>query len=172
MPHHRHHAGRDDSAPENGRHGRHDRASTITTNPVSGSSYVSPLSSTDTEKPVASHHDEVDIEKEMQRRLKTTEKPALATTARLPTSVIIHTIESESEQPETLSPLQPHGIASGRPDTASLIAEAVMTAKRGERVLVAACGPESLLTVVRDATAKLIKGDGPGVELHCEQFGW
>jgi len=65
-----------------------------------------------------------------------------------------------------------HPVKSGRPDTASLIRDAVNTTPPNQRVLVAACGPQGLMRVVRDTTASLIKGDGPGVELHCEQFGW
>lgn len=60
----------------------------------------------------------------------------------------------------------------GRPDTATLIREAVRSTPPHQRVLVAACGPDGLMRVVRDTTASLIRGDGPGVELHCEQFGW
>lgn len=63
-------------------------------------------------------------------------------------------------------------LKSGRPDTATLIREAVRSTPSNQRVLVAACGPDGLMRVVRDTTASLIRGDGPGVELHCEQFGW
>lgn len=63
-------------------------------------------------------------------------------------------------------------VKAGRPDAASLIRDAVKTTPRNQRVLVAACGPDGLMHVVRDTTAKLIVGDGPAVELHCEQFGW
>lgn len=65
-----------------------------------------------------------------------------------------------------------HAVKAGRPDTPSLIREAVASTPRNQRVLVAACGPDGLMRVVRDTTARLIVGDGPGVELHCEQFGW
>lgn len=65
-----------------------------------------------------------------------------------------------------------HAIKPGRPDTATLIREAVSSTPATGRVLVAACGPAGLMTTVRDVTASLIRGDGPGVELHCEQFGW
>jgi hypothetical protein len=65
-----------------------------------------------------------------------------------------------------------YAVKSGRPDAASLIREAVKTTPQNQRVLVAACGPDGLMRVVRDTTAKLIVGDGPAVELHCEQFGW
>jgi predicted ferric reductase len=63
-------------------------------------------------------------------------------------------------------------LKSGRPDTATLIREAVRSTPRNQRVLIAACGPNGLMRVVRDTTASLITADGPGVELHCEQFGW
>ncbi|AEO64524.1 uncharacterized protein THITE_2110751 [Thermothielavioides terrestris NRRL 8126] len=65
-----------------------------------------------------------------------------------------------------------YAVKAGRPDVASLIRDAVRTTPRNQRVLVAACGPDGLMRVVRDTTAKLIVGDGPAVELHCEQFGW
>lgn len=65
-----------------------------------------------------------------------------------------------------------HSVKAGRPDTATLIRQAVSSTPAHQRVLVAACGPDGLMRVVRDTTASLISGDGPGVELHCEQFGW
>ncbi|KAK3342994.1 ferric reductase NAD binding domain-containing protein [Neurospora tetraspora] len=65
-----------------------------------------------------------------------------------------------------------HAIKPGRPDMATLIRQAVVGTPSNQRVLVAACGPDGLMRVVRDTTARLIQGDGPGVELHCEQFGW
>ena len=65
-----------------------------------------------------------------------------------------------------------HAIKPGRPDMATLIRQAVAGTPSNQRVLVAACGPDGLMRVVRDTTARLIQGDGPGVELHCEQFGW
>ncbi|KAK4154164.1 ferric reductase NAD binding domain-containing protein [Chaetomidium leptoderma] len=65
-----------------------------------------------------------------------------------------------------------HAVKAGRPDAASLIRDALKVTPRNQRVLVAACGPDGLMRVVRDTTAKLIVGDGPAVELHCEQFGW
>ncbi|KAK0707580.1 ferric reductase NAD binding domain-containing protein [Lasiosphaeris hirsuta] len=72
----------------------------------------------------------------------------------------------------TISQASHHPIKAGRPDVGFLIRDAVTTTPSNQRVLVAACGPDGLMRVVRDTTAKLIRGDGPGVELHCEQFGW
>lgn len=72
----------------------------------------------------------------------------------------------------TFSHASQHVVKAGRPDLASVIRNAVTTTPSNQRVLVAACGPDGLMNFVRDHTAKLIRGDGPGVELHCEQFGW
>lgn len=68
--------------------------------------------------------------------------------------------------------LSEYPIKIGRPDAASVIRDAVKTTPRNRRVLVAACGPDGLMRVVRDTTAGLIVSDGPAVELHCEEFGW
>ncbi|KAK0644529.1 ferric reductase NAD binding domain-containing protein [Cercophora newfieldiana] len=65
-----------------------------------------------------------------------------------------------------------HAVKAGRPDLGAMIRNAVTTTPANQRVLVAACGPDGLMHFVRDTTAKLIRGDGPAVELHCEQFGW
>lgn len=78
--------------------------------------------------------------------------------------------ESNTNVSET-SPLR-HAVSSGRPDTATVIFDTVGSTPADQRVLVAACGPPGLMRVVRNTTAKCIRGEGPGVELHCEQFGW
>ncbi|KAK6070246.1 ferric reductase like transmembrane component [Seiridium cupressi] len=63
-------------------------------------------------------------------------------------------------------------VEQGRPDIAALIREAVKSVRKDKRVLIAACGPDGLVKVVRNTAASLITKDGPAVELHCEQFGW
>ncbi|KAI1653320.1 ferric reductase NAD binding domain-containing protein [Daldinia decipiens] len=63
-------------------------------------------------------------------------------------------------------------IIHGRPDTAAEIRAAVESLDKDQRVLIAACGPSSLINIVRDIGASYIKVDGPAVEIHCEQFGW
>jgi hypothetical protein len=88
-----------------------------------------------------------------------------------------HHSEYKSAAPESGNTDHPmpdfrHHIKAGRPDVASLIRDAVNSTPQDQRVLVAACGPAGLMRVVRNTTASLIRGDGPGVELHCEQFGW
>jgi hypothetical protein len=81
--------------------------------------------------------------------------------------------EAASQSGVSLStvPLR-HAVTSGRPDARELIRTAVSETAPHQRVLVAACGPDSLMRVVRNTTAECIRADGPGVELHCEQFGW
>ncbi|GAP89512.1 putative ferric reductase like transmembrane component protein [Rosellinia necatrix] len=63
-------------------------------------------------------------------------------------------------------------IIHGRPDVELAVREAITSASKDERILVAACGPTGLVNIVRNTTASCIRVDGPGVELHCEQFGW
>ncbi|OHW89489.1 ferric reductase like transmembrane component [Colletotrichum incanum] len=60
----------------------------------------------------------------------------------------------------------------GRADVAAIIRNAVNNAAPDQRVLVMGCGPEGLMTEVRNTTASCIRTSGPAVELHCEQFGW
>ncbi|KAI0974164.1 ferric reductase NAD binding domain-containing protein [Xylaria arbuscula] len=63
-------------------------------------------------------------------------------------------------------------IIYGRPDIETSVREAIGSAAKNERVLVAACGPLGLVNTVRNTTASCISINGPSVELHCEQFGW
>ncbi|KAI1390039.1 ferric reductase NAD binding domain-containing protein [Hypoxylon trugodes] len=63
-------------------------------------------------------------------------------------------------------------IIHGRPDTESEIKAAVRSLGKNQRVLIAACGPDSLTKVVRNVAASCISVDGPAIEVHIEQFGW
>ncbi|KAK1983493.1 ferric reductase like transmembrane component [Colletotrichum cereale] len=87
----------------------------------------------------------------------------------------------ESDGPFPASPLQKDGapahintipINYGRADVAAIIRNAINDATPDQRVLVMGCGPDSLMTQVRNTTASCIRTSGPAVELHCEQFGW
>ena len=80
--------------------------------------------------------------------------------------------EKDFETRPSLPKAQGYTVTHGRPDVATLIQDAVAKTGHKQRVLVAACGPEGLMNVVRQATSPLIQWGGPGVELHCEQFGW
>jgi len=103
---------------------------------------------------------EKDLEKEIECGVETRveHKDAAPGPAAITTTTMSHGYE--------------HAVKAGRPDLAFLIRDAVTTTPPNQRVLVAACGPDGLMRVVRDTTARLIRGDGPAVELHCEQFGW
>lgn len=63
-------------------------------------------------------------------------------------------------------------IAYERPDVDLLIRSAVNKTATEKSVLVMGCGPDALMAQVRNTAASCIRTDGPGVELHCEQFGW
>ena len=81
-------------------------------------------------------------------------------------------IMSDSEQSTVPSTMNDIPLVYGRPDTESLIREAVYSVAKDQRVLIAACGPIGLIEVVRDTAASCIRANGPAVELHCEHFGW
>jgi ferredoxin-NADP reductase len=70
------------------------------------------------------------------------------------------------------SDLTLHGVLPGRADVETLINNFVSSASDDERIAIAACGPESLMSTVRRTATNAIKVDGPSIELHCEQFGW
>ncbi|KAK5987415.1 putative ferric reductase transmembrane component-like protein [Cladobotryum mycophilum] len=59
-----------------------------------------------------------------------------------------------------------------KPDVSSLVRTAIEGTPADHRILVMGCGPDGLMNQVRNTTADCIRTDGPGVELHCEQFGW
>lgn len=56
------------------------------------------------------------------------------------------------------------------------VREAVHDALRGmvadQRVLIAACGPRSMMDEVRAVAGDCITFDGPSVKVHCENFEW
>ncbi|KAJ4267463.1 hypothetical protein NW762_003570 [Fusarium torreyae] len=102
-----------------------------------------------------------------------TEKEALPrlTTTRL-------SLDTEKQHiPSPVSPtendLTNHaGFYFGRPNVASLVKEAIENVSSDRRVLVMGCGPQTLMTTVRNAAADCTFDNGAGVELHLEQFGW
>jgi hypothetical protein len=82
--------------------------------------------------------------------------------------------ESASEEATESVPLNSYesSVKSGKPDVPALIRAEIEQTPVEQRILVLGCGPEGLMTQVRNTTAACIRSDGPGVELHCEQFGW
>ncbi|KAH7148931.1 ferric reductase NAD binding domain-containing protein [Dactylonectria macrodidyma] len=77
-----------------------------------------------------------------------------------------------------ISPIDAAGLDSDfsimyrRPNVAALIRTGMEGVPSDQRVLVMGCGPQRLMTAVRNATAEFVRPDSMGVELHCEQFGW
>ncbi|KOS20434.1 putative ferric reductase transmembrane component [Escovopsis weberi] len=59
-----------------------------------------------------------------------------------------------------------------RPDVPCLVRTAIEGTPPDRRILVMSCGPEALARDVRNTAAACIRRGGPGVELHCQQFGW
>ena len=59
-----------------------------------------------------------------------------------------------------------------RPDVEVFIRTIIGESLPDQRVLVLGCGPSRLMQAVRNTSANCISGEGPAVELHCEQFGW
>lgn len=83
---------------------------------------------------------------------------------------------SDSEPPSPIEGVQTYigavPVVYQRPNVPNLIRSEIDQTPVDKRVLVMGCGPDGLMRAVRDTTAKCIRGDGPAVELHCEQFGW
>jgi len=81
---------------------------------------------------------------------------------------------STPDTPQTRTavlPAIPPAIGAGRPDVADIIETAVAAVPSGGRILIMGCGPAGMMSAIRRST--LVKtGGGPGVEVHCEEFGW
>jgi len=80
-------------------------------------------------------------------------------------------IEKQSELIK-IATQPPLTIQAGRPDVRKIIQDAIGSCAKNERLIVAACGPDSIMAVTRQTVVDNIKSDGPSIELHCEQFGW
>ncbi|KAK1625522.1 ferric reductase NAD binding domain-containing protein [Colletotrichum phormii] len=52
------------------------------------------------------------------------------------------------------------------------ITQTLQSAAPGQRVLIAACGPQSLTEIVQNAAAHCIASGEISIEVHCENFGW
>lgn len=104
------------------------------------------------------------------------ERPSPGTTSPLETPISArHLVNYDIEKhPETrVRSSHPSTIIrSGRPDIAHFIMEMVEKSSANDRIVVAACGPQSLMQAARKTVAGCIKVDGPSLELHCEQFGF
>jgi hypothetical protein len=63
-------------------------------------------------------------------------------------------------------------VTLGRPDISATIRSIVGAREEHERIIVAACGPKSLMRETRVVVGDLVANSGRSVTLHCEQFGW
>lgn len=59
-----------------------------------------------------------------------------------------------------------------RPDVSDIIRSVVNETPADEAVLIMGCGPAGLMKMIRNTSAACIRSDGPGIEVHCEEFGW
>jgi hypothetical protein len=63
-------------------------------------------------------------------------------------------------------------VKDGRSYIPSLISEMLRKAESYDRIVVSACGPDSMMQEARKSVAKSIRAGGPAFELYCEQFGF
>jgi predicted ferric reductase len=148
----------------------------ITMEPPTRPRAASTSSVTSSEPAAAPGSGEKEIEKESGETTATRTAPKVKTTG-------IEDPEKsamvDSSVPST--PVQEHEVAASihgvpikhsRPNVANVIRDVVESTPKDQRVLVVSCGPACLMNEVRNTAAALIRPDGPGVELHCESFGW
>jgi hypothetical protein len=148
-----------------------ERTNTMTS--TGSSSAGSPItSSADIEKIIVRELENSESESAAPREISDPEKEVPQTSGSSTPAVVTHHEKVVAPGTERTSRHRLHRIHAGRPDAASQIREAISSTPSNQRVLVAACGPEGLMRVVRDTTASLIRPEGPAVEMHCEQFGW
>lgn len=136
----------------------HSRASTMTT--------------TSSEPPLAANSEKDDAEDPARPpKIKTR---GLAADPEKEGAIIDSSVPSTPVQQlhEVTSSIHGVPVLHSRPDVSRVIRDAVESTPKNQRVLVIGCGPDGLMAEVRNTTASLIRPSGPGVELHCEQFGW
>jgi len=96
-----------------------------------------------------------------------------ATSAETITKVASNNCDIE-KQPDLMKVEAPPSlnIQAGRPEVRKIIQEAIGSCDKNEKIIIAACGPDSMMAITRQCVVDNIKTSGPSVELHCEQFGW
>ena len=70
------------------------------------------------------------------------------------------------EIPQTITTI------AGRPDVPALVEKSVYNTARYDRVIVATCGPASMMQMARNATAKCILDGDRSIVFYAERFGW
>lgn len=113
----------------------------------------------------ASRHSLGDAEKSSPQYILNT--PDTPTSASDPDN---YDIEKHPEIPES----RRHStvVAAGRPLITQFITRMVEKADINDRLVVASCGPNTLMQTTRETVADCITTDGPSLELHCQQFGF
>ncbi|CAH0052280.1 unnamed protein product [Clonostachys solani] len=65
-----------------------------------------------------------------------------------------------------------HGLKYEKLRAEAMIHESIQAAGRDSRVLIASCGPKSLMAAVSAAATQYMTPEGPSIDVHCESFGW
>ncbi|POR38555.1 Putative ferric reductase transmembrane component [Tolypocladium paradoxum] len=131
---------------------------------------VSPMSEPNGKQHAAIRASEMDPEKAVASYLESQgSRISIDSEKSLPSDMETSTEQMEADRRSNI-----HGIhiTYERPDVTALIRSAIDETPANKRVLVLGCGPAGLMTEVRNTAAACIRVEGPGVELHCEQFGW
>ncbi|KAG9233151.1 ferric reductase like transmembrane component, partial [Amylocarpus encephaloides] len=116
-----------------------------------------------------------DEEKQMSFSEKEQENPGPISASRKTTHLDFGIEKKESQLPlknRILWDASGLDVAHGRPDIKALIRDVVSRSSPDERIMIGACGPDSLMTDVRRNVTRAISVSGPSVEYHAEQFGW
>lgn len=79
---------------------------------------------------------------------------------------------SHSPTSSSSEPSQNHAVVLGRPDIGAAVRTIVNGSAEDERTIVAACGPDGMMSDVRAVVGELVVGSGRSVTLHYEKFGW
>jgi hypothetical protein len=54
----------------------------------------------------------------------------------------------------------------------AMIHDSIQAAGSDSRILIASCGPKSLMAAVSAAATQYVTPEGPSIDVHCESFGW
>lgn len=79
---------------------------------------------------------------------------------------------AESISSATAPPNDNLSITYQRPDVTGLVGAEISATPVADRILVVGCGPEGLMTPVRNVAAKSIQAGDRSIEVHLEQFRW
>ncbi|KAF6792705.1 ferric reductase transmembrane component 5 [Colletotrichum sojae] len=81
-------------------------------------------------------------------------------------AIVKQTKQNDSQDIDSL-----YDIKYDKLEAEKAICQALETVQPGKRILIAACGPQTLTDLVRTTAARHI-ASGSSIEIHCETFGW